>query len=398
MFSLINKIKIFFCDKAKTSKVYFLCLGVGALALFSVYSEIFASTDNPLNDSASIRGAITVQNAMRQIYKEVNPAVVRIETESNIEIVPSNDPIFRFFFNIPRGRQRGRQHQRRKQQGLGSGFILDSKKGYIITNHHVVAKRSSKKYVDKVKVKLVNGKSYDAKVIGSDIGSDIALLQIKSEQKLKQIYIGDSDTIEVGDFAIAIGNPFGLSSTFTMGVISSKGQDVESRDGVPRIQTDAPINPGNSGGPLLSIKGEVIGINQMIYTQGMGGGSIGIGFAIPINYAMSVIEKLKSGKKVQHGFIGVQIIPSPTPDQLQELNIKNKAGLLVANVTLGSPAWKAGVRPYDFITHIDGKVAEKFSDLKSVVIRKGVGTKMTVKILRNGLRKNFKIKIGEAKS
>ena len=247
-------------------------------------------------------------------------------------------------------------------------------------------------------MKLVNGKSYDAKVIGSDASSDIALLQIKNKQRLKQVYIGDSESIEVGDFAIAIGNPFGLSSTFTMGVISSKGQDVESQDGVPRIQTDAPINPGNSGGPLLNIKGEVIGINQMIYTQGMGGGSIGIGFAIPINYAMSVVDKLKSGEKIRHGFIGVQIIPSPTPEQLQELDLENKTGLLIANVTLGSPAWKAGIRPYDFITHIDGKVARKFSELKSVVIRKGVGGRMTLMVIRGGKKKSFKIKIGQAKS
>ncbi len=374
--------------------VYF-CLGLLCLfLLYSQYSQIFAVSENPLKNSRSIKDAIAVQNAMRQIYDEVNSAVVRIETESRVEAAPLNNPLFRFFFNVPRGQN----PQKRKQQGLGSGFVLNAQKGYIVTNHHVVSQRGSRKYVDKVKVKLVNGQSHDAKVIGSDPSSDIALLQIKSKQRLKQVYIGNSQSVEVGDFAIAIGNPFGLSSTFTMGVISSKGQDVESQDGVPRIQTDAPINPGNSGGPLLNIKGEVIGINQMIYTQGMGGGSIGIGFAIPMNYAMSVIEKLKFGKKIQHGFIGVQIIPSPTPDQLEELNINDQRGLLVANVTLGSPAWKAGVRPYDFITHIDSRVANKFSDLKSVVIRKGVGAKILVWVIRNGNKKKFKITIGEAKS
>ena len=367
---------------------------VGIISFFSVTPGLLGKTENPLTRSGAIKDAMTVQKAMRQIYDEVNPAVVRIETESSVNAIPLDNPLFRFFFNMPRGRQ----NPKRKQQGLGSGFILDAKKGYIITNHHVISQRTSRKYVDQVKVKLVNGKSYDAKVIGSDASSDIALLQIKNKQRLKQVYIGDSESIEVGDFAIAIGNPFGLSSTFTMGVISSKGQDVESQDGVPRIQTDAPINPGNSGGPLLNIKGEVIGINQMIYTQGMGGGSIGIGFAIPINYAMSVIDKLKSGKKIRHGFIGVQIIPSPTPEQLQELNLENKTGLLIANVTLGSPAWKAGIRPYDFITQIDGKIARKFSDLKSVVIRKGVGGRMTVVVIRSGRKKSFKIKIGQAKS
>ena len=375
-------------------KFRFVHLLIGLFSLFFVYSQTFSDAESPLKNSDSIKDALAVQNAMRQIYDEVNPAVVRIETESSVEAAPLNNPLFKFFFNVPRGQN----PRKRKQQGLGSGFVLNARKGYIVTNHHVVAKRGSRKYVDKVKIKLVNGKSYDAKVLGSDPSSDIALLQIKSRQKLKQVYIGDSDSVEVGDFAIAIGNPFGLSSTFTMGVISSKGQDVESQDGVPRIQTDAPINPGNSGGPLLNIKGEVIGINQMIYTQGMGGGSIGIGFAIPMNYAMSVIAKLKSGKKIQHGFIGVQIIPSPTPDQLKELDLENRTGLLVANVTLGSPAWKAGVRPYDFITHIDGRTVKKFSDLKSVVIRKGVGAKMLVRVIRSGNKRKFKIKIGEAKS
>ena len=352
---------------------------------------LLARPKNPLLDSKAVQEAASVQRAMRQIYNAVNPAVVRIETESTVEVSPFRHPYFPFFFNFPK---KGRKH---KQQGLGSGFIL-SKDGYIVTNHHVISRRGTKKYVDKIKVKVVNGKSYEAKVIGSDAVSDIALLKIKASNQLREVYIGNSEDVEVGDFAIAIGNPFGLSSTFTMGVISSKGQDVESQDGVPRIQTDAPINQGNSGGPLINIKGEVIGINQMIFTKNSSGGSIGIGFAIPINYAMTVVRNLQKGKKIKHGFIGVQIIPNPTEDQLSELDLKNKSGLLVANVALGSPAWKAGVRPYDFITHIEGKQAKKFSQLKGAVVQKGVGSKLNVTVLRGGKFKKFTIKIGEAKS
>ena len=380
-----------FKAKSTISKVMLSSAFLAILASVFYTGLLLAKPKNPLLNSKAVKEAISVQRAMRQIYREVNPAVVRIETESVVDFSEFRHPYFRFFFDAPR------RDQKHKQQGLGSGFILSSD-GYIVTNHHVIAKRRSNKYVDEIKVKLINGKSYEAKVIGSDSVSDIALLKIRSSGELKEVYIGNSENVEVGDFAIAIGNPFGLSSTFTMGVISSKGQEVESQDGVPRIQTDAPINQGNSGGPLINIRGEVIGINQMIFTKNASGGSIGIGFAIPINYAMSVVRNLKKGKKVKHGFIGVQIVPNPTEDQLSELDLEDRSGLLVANVTLGSPAWKAGVRPYDFITHIDGKRAKKFSQLKGAVVQKGVGSNLQLTVLRGGSTKKFTIKIGEAKS
>ena len=363
------------------------------LIMISTISGILAGQvfANPLERSSSIKEALVVQNAMREIYQEVNPAVVRIETEETV--TNSNpffsDPRFRYFFDIPKNAPD------QKRQGLGSGFII-SNTGFIVTNYHVVGTRGPKKYVDKIKVKLVNGNSYEAEVIGADQASDIALLKITPKETLKVVHIGDSDKVEVGDFAIAIGNPFGLSSTFTMGVISSKGQEIQSPDGISRIQTDAPINPGNSGGPLLNLKGEVVGINQMIYSRS--GGSIGIGFAIPVNYAMDVVEKLKKGEKIKHGYIGVSIIPSPTKAQIRELDLKGKTGLLVAQVKLGSPAWNAGLRPYDFITNIDAKKAETFSDLKSAVVKRGVGNKLRISAIRSGKKKTFIVTIGEAKS
>lgn len=347
-----------------------------------------AQGENPLAKSKSVEGATVVQSALREIYKEVNPAVVRIETEQTIDMPQHpffNDPMFRRFFGVPNGGQQ----QKQKRTGLGSGFII-SPDGYIVTNHHVVQK------VDKITIKLGSGKDYTAKLIGSDSSSDIALLKIDGVKGLRTVHLGDSDQIEVGDFAIAIGNPFGLYSTFTLGVVSSRGQDVNTADGVPRIQTDAAINPGNSGGPLLNIRGEVIGINQMIYSQS--GGSVGIGFAIPINYAVEVIEKLKSGKTIKPGYIGVSIAAEATPEQLAELGYKGKTGLLVGQVMIGSPAWKAGIRPYDFITEIDGKAADKFSVLKTAVLRKGPGNSLSVKYLREGKPGSASIKIGEAPS
>lgn len=344
-----------------------------------------AKSENPLASSKNIQNALGVQEAMREIYKEVNPAVVRIETEQTIKIQQHpffNDPMFRRFFGVPDGQNNMEQ----KRQGLGSGFII-SKEGFIVTNHHVI------NHMDKVMVKLTTGKVYPAKVIGSDETADIALVKIDGASNLKVVHIGSSEKVEVGDYAIAIGNPFGLSSTFTVGFISSKGREEISPDGVPRIQTDAAINPGNSGGPLLNIRGEVIGINQMIYTQS--GGSVGIGFAIPINHVMAVLEKLKKGEKIKPGYIGVQIVPNTTDEQLQELGLKGKTGLLVASVELGSPAWKAGVRPYDFILEVDGKAADKFSVLKAAVISKGVGASLTLKIIRDGANRSIKVEIGE---
>ncbi len=382
----------------KKRRIFFsvrsLSLAIVVIVLIYLGQSVvtFAQKKNSLEDSKVIRSVLVVQEAMRQIYKEVNPAVVRIEVEDTVVNPFRNDPMFRWFFGIPDKREKTPQ---KRKSFVGSGFVLSSD-GYIITNHHVIARKNSKKYVDKVRVKLISGKAYEAKIVGSDSASDIALLKVKPDKKLKHVYIGNSEEIEVGDFAIAIGNPFGLSSTFTMGVISSKGQNIESQDGIPRIQTDAPINPGNSGGPLLSIKGEVIGINQMIYTRS--GGSLGIGFAIPINYAVTVIEKLKTGKAIKHGYIGLSVIASPTEDQLRELDLIGKTGLLIANVVLGSPAWKAGIRPYDFITHVEGKTARKFADLKGAVLQRGVGNRIGLKIVRNGKSKKLSIKIGEAKS
>lgn len=342
-----------------------------------------AATDNPLLKSESVSYAMKFQDAIREIYKEVNPAVIRIETEQTVEVNHPffNDPMFRRYFQVPEGQQK------QKRAGLGSGFVI-SADGFAVTNHHVVQR------VDKITVKLTNGKEYQAKLIGSDPNSDIALIKIEGAKSLKTAHLGDSDKIEVGDFALAIGNPFGLQSTLTTGIISSKGQDVNSADGVSRIQTDASINPGNSGGPLLNVRGEVIGINQMIYSQS--GGSVGIGFAIPINHAKHIIDKLKSGKKIRQGYIGVSVDPEATEEKLKHLGVAGKTGIIVAQVVIGSPAFKAGIAANDFITHVDGKPADKFSVLKATVLQKGVGGEIEIKLMRQGKEIAVTVKVAEA--
>ncbi|MES0488711.1 MAG: trypsin-like peptidase domain-containing protein [Leptospirales bacterium] len=335
----------------------------------STDSQIFASEQNPLLQSNSVVGAIKLQQALREIYEEVSPAVVRIETEQIVKV----DPIFKQFFGTPKERTR---------QGLGSGFIISSD-GFIVTNYHVV------KGVDKITVKLQNGNFYEAKLIGSDEISDIVLLKIEAKEEIKVVHLGNSDETRVGDFGIAIGNPFGLQSTFTFGVISSTGQDIHAADGQPRIQTDAAINPGNSGGPLLNIKGEVVGINQMIYSQS--GGSVGIGFAIPINYAKDVIEVLKSGKTIKPGYIGVVIEGSISDRTRNKLKLEDNVGLLISHVNQGSPAWEAGLRSNDFIIKVNGDSAESLSVLKSTVLRKGAGAIIDIEYIRDG--KIYKTKV-----
>jgi serine protease Do len=355
-------------------------MGVANLTLFVFLMGVALS---PLLKSELVQLASKFQEAIREIYKEVNPAVIRIETEQTVEINHPffNDPTFRRFFQVPEGQQK------QKRAGLGSGFVISSD-GFAVTNHHVVQK------VDKITVKLTNGKEYSAKLIGSDPNSDIALIKIDGAKNLKTVHLGDSEKIEVGDFALAIGNPFGLQSTLTTGIISSKGQDVNSADGVSRIQTDTSINPGNSGGPLLNIRGEVIGINQMIYSQS--GGSVGIGFAIPINHAKHVIEKLKAGKKIRQGYIGVSVDPEVSDEKLKLLGVPGKAGLIVSQVVIGSPAFKAGIAANDFITHVDGKPADKFSVLKAAVLQKGVGAEIELKIIRQGRESTVTVKVAEA--
>ena len=342
--------------------------------------------DSPLKNKSNTTKALEIQDTFREIYDLYKERVVFISTEQTIKVQQNpmfNDPFFREFFGIP-GQQQGQRTQ--KRTGLGTGFIISSD-GYICTNHHVV------QGVDKVTVKIEN-KTYDAEVVGSDEATDIALIKIKSSTALKPSYLGNSDEVKVGDWAIAIGNPFGFDKSFTVGVISATGRkDVDlSGTSMSLIQTDASINPGNSGGPLININGEVIGINRMIYSQS--GGNIGIGFAIPINTAKDVLEQLKLHKKVKRGYIGVQIVPL-TEEYAKELGLKDNKGALIGAVVNGSPASKGGLQVGDLIIMIDDKKIDSYSDLLDIVGKTPIGKTLKIQVIRKKEKVNLFITISE---
>lgn len=342
------------------------------------------SSQSPIRSSAEAAKAVEIQKAFRDIYDIYKDRVVFIATEQTVKIPQNpffNDPFFREFFGGP---QQGPRTQRRT--GLGTGFVL-SDDGYICTNHHVVSG------VDKVTVKI-NTKEYPAKIIGSDEKTDIALLKINPGEKLKPVYLGNSDDVRVGDWAIAIGNPFGLDKTFTVGVISATGRrDIDMMGGSQsHIQTDASINPGNSGGPLININGEVIGINRMIYSNS--GGNLGIGFAIPMNTAKSVLEQLKTHKKIKRGYIGVQIVPL-TEEYAGQIGLKSPQGALIGGLEDNGPAARAGAQVGDVVVKINDVAIKDYNMLADIVGKAPVGNTLKTTVWREGKALNLFITVGE---
>jgi len=320
-----------------------------------------------------------------KIAAEANDYVVNIYTTQIIErraIAPPDD-IFRFFFGDEFFKRFFEGMPRRfKRRSLGSGFIID-KKGYILTNYHVV------KGASKIKVKLHDGSSYNAKIVGSDPKTDIALIKIDpKEKKLKVAPLGDSDKIKIGDWVLAVGNPFGLSYTVTAGIISAKGRVIGEGPYDNFLQTDASINPGNSGGPLINIKGEVIGINTAIVAQGQG-----IGFAIPINMAKEILPQLKTRGKVIRGWLGVYI-QAVTPELAKSFGLKITKGAVVTQVLKGSPAEKAGLKEGDVILEYRGKEIKGVRDLPRLVAMTPPGTRVKMKIFRDGKIKTLWVKVG----
>jgi len=272
-----------------------------------------------------------------------------------------------------------------KHRSLGSGFIIDPE-GHIITNNHVVEGS------DKIKVKLVGGKEYQATIKGRDPKTDLALIQVTNPPKdLPFLVLGDSESIKVGDWVLAVGNPFGLSHTVTQGIISAKGRVIGAGPYDNFLQTDASINPGNSGGPLLNLKGEVVGINTAILASGQG-----IGFATPSNLAKSVIPQLKSKGKVVRGMIGVQV-QVVTPELAKSFGMAEPKGALVAEVNPGTPAEKAGLQREDIIVEFNGHPIHEMNELPRMVAETAPGTAVTLKVLRQGQEKTFNLTITELK-
>ena len=308
------------------------------------------------------------------LVKELKPAVVNIGTTTKIKAqrMPpspfSNSPFDEFF---ERFYEEQWQHKGMKKRSLGSGFIISSD-GYILTNYHVVAG------ADEVNVKLSDGREFKANVKGSDEKFDLALIKIESKVALPAVKLGDSDAIEVGEWVLAIGNPFGLAETVTAGIVSAKGRVIGSGPYDDFIQTDASINPGNSGGPLFNVNGEVVGINSAIVAGGQG-----IGFATPVNMAKSIIEQLKGNGKLTRGWLGVMIQPV-TANLAKSFALEDEKGALISEVVAGSPADKAGLKAGDIIRTFDGKKIQEMNDLPRLVATTPVSKKVRLTYLRDG--------------
>jgi Do/DeqQ family serine protease len=315
--------------------------------------------------------------SLSPIVKKVSPAVVNIATRGTIrDRGPQNplldDPFFRRFFDVPPDSG----PRERPFQSAGSGVIFDAKAGYIVTNAHVVENASE------ITVTLQDGRDLKAEVVGSDEPSDVAVLKVKSDGTLVQIGLGDSAKVEVGDFVLAIGNPFGLQHTVTSGIISGLSRSGINPDGYEDfIQTDASINPGNSGGALVNLHGELIGINTAILSRS--GGNIGIGFAIPVNMAHSVMDQLIKYGSVKRGQLGVSMY-TVTPDIAHSLGLPNATGALVSQVVDGSPAEKAGIHTGDVITSVNGQQVKSNSELRNSIGLLRVGDKVDIGLLRDG--------------
>jgi len=326
------------------------------------------------------------QMGFASILKPALPAVVRI-TSSRVVNVPQspffNDPFFRRFF----GEQGPRSPQQQRELGLGSGVII-SPDGYILTNNHVVEKATN------IKVMLADRRQFAGKVIGTDPKTDVAVVKIEATG-LPSIALGDSSKLQVGDYAFAIGNPFGVGETATMGIISATGRNgLDIEDYEDFIQTDAAINPGNSGGALLGARGELIGINTAILSGGSGGNQ-GIGFAIPINMAKYVMEQIIKHGKVVRGFIGVGI-QEVTPELAKAFNVPPEKGALVSNVTANSPGAKAGLQRGDVIEELNGEPVSGPNDLRLKVGAMAPGTSIRLKVNRAGKSRDVSLTLGEA--
>jgi serine protease Do len=328
-----------------------------------------------------------------ELYEKQAATVVSIETRQKVKrgtgfSVPpgmdESDPFYDFFRRFgPRGQQRDRDIE---VPGSGSGFIIGSD-GYIITNHHVVED------ADEVRVLLSDKREFKAKVIGSDKRTDTALIKIDATG-LAKAAIGDPNKMKVGEWVVAIGQPFGLESTMTAGILSAKQRDIGGTDLVPFLQSDVAINPGNSGGPLFNMKGEVVGINSMIFSRS--GGYQGVAFSIPIDVAMNVADQLRDSGKVRRGRIGVSIGPVDK-DKAEAFGLTKAQGALVNEVVKGAPADKAGIEAGDIIVKFDGKAVEKSSDLPRIVTQIKPGTRATAQIWRKGATKDVTVVVEEMK-
>ncbi len=356
--------------------------------------------------AAAIAGSMVVWSGLAaarapesfaELAKKVSPAVVNIASTTEIRetggtlpeipfAFPEGSPFEEFFkqFREQFGENSRPQQAPRRATGLGSGFIIDAE-GYVVTNNHVIDGASE------VTIRLEDDSTYPAEVVGSDPQTDLALLKIDAERPLPALQLGDSDSAEVGDWVLAVGNPFGLGGTVTAGIISARGRNIQAGPYDDFLQVDASINRGNSGGPLFDLEGNVIGVNTAIFSPN--GGSVGIGFAIPSNMVKSVVGQLREKGSVERGWLGVQI-QNVTPDLAEALGLEKPAGALIAKVTPDSPAAAAGLKSGDVILEFAGEAIDDTRELAGVVARHPAESEAAIAVWRDGRKRQLTVVTG----
>ena len=371
---------------------------LGSAAVLSVPPNAMAVSVQPeaVDGGALGTGVRYGPPSFADLAEQVEPAVVSIAVTGTADVTaqmgrhfkmpefPEGSP-FSDFFKQFRDRTPGSgEGGQREVKGAGSGFII-SADGYVVTNNHVV------EHADEIEIVMQDGERYQAEVKGLDPKTDLALLKVKADEPLPFVELGNSDTARVGEWVVAVGNPFGLGGTVTAGIVSARGRDINSGPFDDFIQIDAPINRGNSGGPLFNNQGQVIGVNSMIYSPT--GGNVGIGFAIPSNLVSEIVAELETNGKVARGWLGVQIQPV-TEDIAESLDLEETHGALVAGVAPDSPAAVAGIKPGDVIVSLDGDKLEEFKDLPKLVADTAAGTESTLQVMRQGETLDLEVEIG----
>jgi serine protease Do len=357
---------------------------VGGFVAFLIISFVLGLCPTSAAAKVGVQG---YPGSFAELIKMASPSVVNVIAVKILRTADQGTSPFdmenpmRDFFERFFG---GQLPQKYRQNALGTGFIIDTE-GFILTSNHVVEQ------TEEVKVRLSDETEFKAQIVGQDQKTDLALIKIKTERTLVPLNLGDSDNLEVGDWVVAIGNPFGLGNTVTVGIVSAKYRQIGGGPYDSFIQTDASINPGNSGGPLLDMDGEVIGVNSAIFSQT--GGNIGIGFAIPINMAKQLLPQLRQGK-VSRSWLGV-IVQDITPELKTKLGLGTDEGGLVSDVVSGSPAEKAGIKRGDVILKFDGKSIRSSHDLPFVVASTPIGKMVVVEVMRGDQRMNMQVKTEE---
>ncbi|WP_168463903.1 DegQ family serine endoprotease [Wolbachia endosymbiont of Ctenocephalides felis wCfeT] len=385
------------------SKKFILSIFACLLISFSSYADMFnwgaKKIEAPLGED-KVTASCNCNHGFADLVENLIPAVVNISSEqivkqennsrTRIPSTPRNnffDDFREFFEHFDQFFMDKGPSVNREVVLLGSGFIID-KSGTIVTNYHVI------KNAKDITVTMSDNSYFKAEVLGYDARTDLAVLKIKSDKDLSFVAFGDSDKARVGDTVVAIGNPFGLGGSVSTGIVSARSRDISIGDMSEFIQTDAAINRGNSGGPLFDLNGEVIGINTAIYSPSESGGNVGIGFAIPSNSAMTIIDTLKNGKKIKHGWLGVQVQPI-TKEFAESLGLKETRGALVASIVKDSPAEKGGIKVGDILLEFDNKRIDRMTQLPQMVSRAGPEKNVQVRLLRKGKEVSIKVTVGE---